>query len=317
VSSTSPLRIAFAGTPAFAVPALKRLIGSGFAPVAALTQPDRPAGRGRKMQSSPVKQAALEAGIRVHQPGSLKDPEVCQWLRDLRPDLLVVVAYGLILPREILQVPAHGCWNIHASLLPRWRGAAPIQRAIEAGDEETGVCIMQMDEGLDTGAVLLRRSAAILPDDTGGSLHDRLAELGATALLDCLQQLVAGKAALPVAQEKNGVTYAAKLTKTEAELNWNVDAGTLALRVRAFNPWPMTWCDISGERTRITAAMALPGQHNHLPGTLVGSGADGINVATANGVLRILRLQRPGGSEVSAAEYLHAVKLPHRLSLRE
>jgi len=317
VSSTSPLRIAFAGTPGFAVPALNRLISSGFAPLATLTQPDRPAGRGRKMQSSPVKQVALQAGIGVHQPASLKDPGVCQWLRDLRPDLLVVVAYGLILPPEILQVPVYGCWNIHASLLPRWRGAAPIQRALEANDEETGVCIMQMDAGLDTGAVLLRRSLAILPDDTGGSLHDRLAELGATALLDCLQKLVAGKAPLPVAQEENGVTYAAKLTKTEAEIDWNMDAATLALRVRAFNPWPMAWCGICSERTRITAALALPQQHERLPGTLVGSSADGIDVATANGVLRILRLQRPGGSEVSAAEYLHAVKLPAGLSLRK
>jgi len=253
VTQISPLRIVFAGTPGFAVPALERLIREGFKPVAVLTQPDRRAGRGRRLQSSPVKLAALEAGIAVHQPVSLKDADFCVWLRDLCPDLLVVVAYGQILPLDVLQVPAYGCWNIHASLLPRWRGAAPIQRAIEAGDEETGVCIMQMDAGLDTGAVLARCSTAILPDDTGGSLHDRLAGLGANALLNCVRSLQAGAVPIPVAQEKNGVTYAAKLEKAEAELEWTADAGTLARRVRAFNPWPMAWCDMAGERTRITA----------------------------------------------------------------
>jgi methionyl-tRNA formyltransferase len=230
---------------------------------------------------------------------------------------MIVVAYGLILPREILQIPTHGCWNIHASLLPRWRGAAPIQRAIEAGDEKSGVCIMQMDAGLDTGAVLLRRSVAIAPADTGGSLHDRLADLGATTLLDCLQQLLAGRLPPPLAQEQDGVTYAAKVDKTEAEIDWSKDAITLERRVRAFNPWPMSWCVISGERTRIQAALALREPCEHPPGTIVGASADGIDVATASGVLRILQLQRPGGRELSQAEYLHGVKLPASLSLHE
>jgi methionyl-tRNA formyltransferase len=317
VTSISPLRIVFAGTPAFAVPALERLIGKGFAPLAVVTQPDRQAGRGRKMQSSPVKLAALTAGIEVRQPASLKDADFCGWLRQLRPDLLVVVAYGQILPGEVLHVPAYGCWNIHASLLPRWRGAAPIQRAIEAGDAETGVCIMQMDAGLDTGAVLERCSTAIMPDDTGGSLHDRLAELGANALLGCVQRLQAGTLPAPVAQEKTGISYAAKLEKAEAELEWTTDAATLARRVRAFNPWPMAWCDIGGERTRITAAVALPGSRGQIPGSVVHSGASGIDIATANGVLRILRLQRPGGVELSATEYLSAVRLPTSLCPHE
>ncbi len=323
MTPTSPLRIVFAGTPDFAVPALGRMTSSGFSPIAILTQPDRPSGRGRKMQASPVKLLAMEAGISVHQPDSLKSPKVHQWLHDLHPDLLLVVAYGQILPQAVLDIPLYGCWNIHASLLPRWRGAAPIQRALEAGDEETGVCIMRMDAGLDTGAVLLRRAVAVSPDDTGGSLHDRLAELGATALLDCLQQLIAGQLPPPLAQEKQGVTYAAKLQKAEAQLDWSVDAGTLARRIRAFNPWPMAWCEISGERTRITNAEALPESHSLPPGapvgspvgSLVGASASGIDVATANGVLRILHLQRPGGNELSAAEYLRAVKLPARLSL--
>jgi methionyl-tRNA formyltransferase len=313
VTSISPLRTVFAGTPAFAVPALERLIGEGFAPVAAVTQPDRQAGRGRKMQSSPVKLAALAAGIAVRQPASLQDTDFCGWLRQLRPDLLVVVAFGQILPGEVLHIPAYGCWNIHASLLPRWRGAAPIQRAIEAGDAETGVCIMQMDAGLDTGAVLERCSTAILPDDTGGSLHDRLAELGAGALLDCVRRLQAGTLPAAVAQEKTGISYAAKLEKAEAELEWTADAATLARRVRAFNPWPMAWCDIGAERTRVTTAVAVPGSRKHVPGTVVYSGPTGIDIATANGMLRILRLQRPGGVELSAMEYLNAVKLPARL----
>jgi methionyl-tRNA formyltransferase len=317
VTSISASGIVFAGTPAFAVPALERLISKGFAPVAVVTQPDRQAGRGRKMQSSPVKLAALAAGIEVCQPASLKDADFCDWLRQLRPDLLLVVAYGQILPRDVLHVPAYGCWNIHASLLPRWRGAAPIQRAIEAGDTETGVCIMQMDAGLDTGAVLERRSTAILPDDTGGSLHDRLAELGANALLDCVQRLQAGTLPAPIAQEKTGISYAAKLQKAEAELKWTADAATLARRVRAFNPWPMAWCDIGGERTRVTAAVALPGSGEQVPGSVVYSGASGIDIATANGVLRILRLQRPGGVELSATEYLNAVKLPAGLCPQE
>jgi len=217
VSAPASLRIVFAGTPEFAVPALETLIRGGLAPLAVLTQPDRPAGRGRKLQSSPVKQVALEAGLSVQQPTSLKDDGFTRWLTALQPDLLIVVAYGLLLPPAVLRLPSFGCWNIHASLLPRWRGAAPIQRAIESGDDVTGVCIMQMEEGLDTGPVLACETATIAADETAGSLRDRLASLGADILLHCVQRLAKGEHITAVPQEKSGVTYAAKLTNAEAE----------------------------------------------------------------------------------------------------
>jgi len=309
VTTAKSLRIVFAGTSGFAVPALNQLVNRGWPPLAVLTQPDRPAGRGRKMQASPVKQAALAASIAVHQPGSLKDHEICRWLVSLQPDLLIVVAYGLILPREILAAPPFGCWNIHASLLPRWRGAAPIQRAIEAGDETSGVCIMQMDEGLDTGPILARQAVVIAADETGGSLHDHLAILGADTLLQCVHQLANGTAMTAVAQQNSGVTYAAKLQKAEAELDWQLGALTLERKVRAFNPWPVAWCDLAGERTRIWAAGSLPApSQHHLPGAIVAANAAGIDVATADGLLRLLQLQRPGGRQLSAAEFLNARK---------
>jgi methionyl-tRNA formyltransferase len=307
------LRTVFAGTPGFAIPAFELLVRSGFPPVAVLTQPDRPAGRGRKLQASPVKVASLAAGIPVHQPPSLKDPGFVTWLTGVRPDLLIVVAYGLILPGTILGIPKYGCWNIHASLLPRWRGAAPIQRAIEAGDEETGVCIMQMDTGLDTGPVLVRDVEKISADDTAGSLQDRLAKLGAESLLRSMQQLATGALPKTEAQASTGVTWAAKLEKSEAELDWGEGAMTLERKVRAFNPWPVAWCDIAGERTRIWLAKALPAQSGArsaqsgaLPGTVIAATAAGIDISTAAGTLRCLRLQRPGGRQLSSAEYLKA-----------
>ncbi len=305
-----PLRIVFAGTPGFAVPALNRLVSAGSAPLAVMTQPDRPAGRGRKIQPSPIKQAALAAGIPVYQPASLKDPEVTPWLAGLQPDLLIVVAYGLILPPEILEVPRFGCWNIHASLLPRWRGAAPIQRAIEAGDKLTGVCIMQMDEGLDSGPILACEATVITADETGKSLHDRLAQMGADNLLQCVQRRAAGEPVRAVAQKDSGISYAAKLEKTEAELDWTADAATLERKVRAFNPWPVAWCELSGERTRIWSARALTSSSQHPPGEIVAASPDGIDVATSDGLLRLLRLQRPGGREQSAGEFLNARHLP-------
>ncbi|MEJ8569542.1 methionyl-tRNA formyltransferase [Elongatibacter sediminis] len=309
-------RIVFAGTPDFAVPPLQRLIENGLKPLAVLTQPDRPAGRGRKLQASPVKHAALEAGIAVHQPASLRNEEFTDWLNQCRPDLMVVVAYGLILPAEVLAIPRHGCWNIHASLLPRWRGAAPIQRAIEAGDAVSGVCIMQMDEGLDTGGVLLRRETPIGPDDTGGSLHDRLAELGADALLQAVNQLAAGERPRAEPQPAEGVTYARKLDKAEARIDWREPAATLARRVRAFNPWPVAWCDIGGERTRIWDASARSDAAEAAePGAVLNAGPDGIAVATGDGILVLRRLQRPGGRPVSAAEYLNARTPPDRLAV--
>jgi methionyl-tRNA formyltransferase len=295
----------FAGTPGFAVPALKLLVNRGFPPVAVLTQPDRPAGRGRKMQASPVKQAALAAEIPVYQPASLKGNQAFSLLAGLQPDLLIVVAYGLMLPPAILALPRFGCWNIHASLLPRWRGAAPIQRAIEAGDETSGICIMQMDQGLDTGPILECRSTAMARDETGGSLHDRLAILGAETLLNCVSRLADGQPASAVPQPDTGATYAAKLQKSEAEIDWSQGAPVLERKVRAFNPWPVAWCNLAGERTRVWAALALTEpSRKHLPGTIVAVNAEGIDIAAADGLLRLLRLQRPGGRQLSAAEYI-------------
>ncbi len=313
MSNDPNLRLIFAGTPDFAVPALQRLLGHGFRPLAVLTQPDRPAGRGRHLQASPVKQAAEVANIPVHQPVSLAGPDAAEQISALQPDLLIVVAYGLILPPTILDVPAHGCWNIHASLLPRWRGAAPIQRAIEAGDSETGVCIMQMDEGLDTGPVLHRVTVPIGESETGGSLHDKLAEAGADALLGCIEALAGGAPPEPVRQAEQGLSYARKLLKAEAQINWQEPAQQLERKVRAFNPWPVAWCTINGERTRIWRAAHEKLDHDKEPGTVLMANKAGIDIATGEQILRLLELQRPGGKRISTAEYLNSRSLPGRL----
>lgn len=310
------LRIVFAGTPDFAVAPLQKLLEEGFAPVAALTQPDRPAGRGRQLQASPVKQAAGAAGIRVYQPNTLKDPDTQDLITSLKPDLIIVVAYGLILPQAVLDIPVHGCWNIHASLLPRWRGAAPIQRAIEAGDSETGVCIMQMDAGLDTGPVLHRRAIALNGRETGGSLHDKLGELGADSLLTCVRALNRHELPEAVPQAETGVSYARKLEKSEAQLDWSESAEILERRIRAFNPWPVAWCDISGERTRVWLAACEHRSHDQVPGTVLSAGPSGIDIAAGAKVLKLLELQRPGGRRITALEYLNARSLPERLATR-
>ncbi|HEX7111128.1 MAG TPA: methionyl-tRNA formyltransferase [Mizugakiibacter sp.] len=300
------MRLVFAGTPEFAVPCLAACRASGAEVVAVYTQPDRPAGRGRALTMSPVKQAALAAGIAVEQPESLKSAEAQQRLRDYAPDLLVVVAYGLILPRAVLAIPALGCWNVHASLLPRWRGAAPIQRAILAGDAETGVCLMRMEAGLDTGPVLLTRRTPIAPDDTGGRLHDRLATLGAEVLAEGLARVRQGEAPAATPQPQDGVTYAHKLDKAEARLDFAESAALLARKVRAFDPWPVAEAEIAGERLRIYAAQALPAPTDAAPGTLIAAGRDGLDVTTGDGVLRIVELQRAGGRRIRAADYLNA-----------
>ena len=261
--------------------------------VAVYTQPDRPAGRGRGLQPSPVKREALSRGIPVLQPESLKSQLSRDALQALRPDLMVVVAYGLLLPSPILAIPAQGCWNVHASLLPRWRGAAPIQRAIQAGDTETGVCLMPMERGLDTGPVLLSQSLPIGEGDTGGQLHDRLSELGAQVLSDGLGLLRAGIVPVARAQPAEGVTYAHKLDKAEARLDWTQPAQALARTVRAFNPWPMAEAQLAGERVRIHGAVLLAGR-------------EGIDVACGEGALRIRVLQREGGRAITAADYLNA-----------
>jgi methionyl-tRNA formyltransferase len=299
------LRIVFAGTPDFALPSLRTLAERNEV-VAVYTQPDRPAGRGRALRPSPVKLEALRRGIAVLQPETLRTELSRDVLRALRPDLLVVVAYGLILPQSILDIPTHGAWNVHASLLPRWRGAAPIQRAIEAGDAETGVCLMRMEKGLDTGPVLLSQRIAIGADETGGQLHDRLAALGAQVLGDGVGLLRAGLRPVAQPQAASGATHAGKIDKRQARLDWSRPAIELARQVRAFNPWPMADCVVDDERVRVHAASAVPLAGRVAPGTVVAAGRDGIDVACGEGALRLRILQRDGGNAISAADYLNA-----------
>ena len=298
------LRLLFAGTPDFAVPSLRAALEGGDV-LAVLTQPDRPAGRGRQPQASPVKQVALEHGVPVLQPETLRHADVKAQLAAFAPDLLIVVAYGLILPQAVLDIPRFGAWNVHASLLPRWRGAAPIQRAIEAGDAETGVCLMQMEKGLDTGPVLLQETTPIALEDTGGSLHDRLAELGASTLREGLRRLQASNAPLPSTPQNHALAhYAHKLDKAEARLDWQRPAVELARRVRAFTPWPVAEATLDGERLRIHRAVAITAQGE--PGAIIGASRDGIDVACGEGALRLLTVQRDGGKALAAADYLNA-----------
>ncbi|HTD29843.1 MAG TPA: methionyl-tRNA formyltransferase [Xanthomonadaceae bacterium] len=309
------MRIVFAGTPEFALPGLRAAARLGEI-VAAYTQPDRPAGRGRQVASSPVKQAALNNGWPVYQPTTLKTIEARRALAALEPDLLVVIAYGLILPPKILALPRFGCWNVHASLLPRWRGAAPIQRAIEAGDSHTGVCLMQMAQGLDTGPILLSQSVPIDADETGGSLHNRLAALGAEVLSDGLTLLRAGMRLVAQPQASDGVTYAQKLDKAEARLDWNQSAGILERKVRAFNPWPVAEAIVNGDRLRIHEAHARPTErraveHAPAPGSVLAFTRDGLDIACGDGALRLTIVQREGGRTMPISDYLNA-----RLSLR-
>ena len=300
-------KLVFAGTPDFAVPGLRACIDAGEV-VAVYTQPDRPAGRGRKLTPSPVKQAAVAARIPVEQPDSLKPAAVQQRLRDYAPDLMVVIAYGLILPRKVLAIPRLGCWNVHASLLPRWRGAAPIQRAILAGDAETGVCLMQMDAGLDTGPVLLSEATPIRADDTGGTLHDRLAEIGARVLADGLRRMAAGESLHATPQSETGATYASKLDKAEAKLDFSRPAIELERKMRAFDPWPVAEAEVAGERVRLWSALALPSPESRVPspGSIITATKYGIDIACGEGVLRVLKLQRAGGRVIDAADYLNA-----------
>jgi len=301
-----PLRVVFAGTPEFAVPCFNACRASGAEVVAAYTQPDRPAGRGRKLAASPVKEAALAAGVPVEQPESFKAQADRDRLAAYAPDLMVVVAYGLILPRKVLAIPALGCWNVHASLLPRWRGAAPIQRAILAGDAESGVDLMQMEAGLDTGPVLVERRTPIAADDTGGSLHDRLAALGADALVEGLRRMMAGEVLAARAQDDEGVAYAHKLDKAEARLDFTQPADALERKVRAFDPWPVAEAEVAGERLRVWAARAIDGVPGSTPGEVLGASRDGIDIACAQGALRLLAVQRAGGRRIGAADYLNA-----------
>jgi methionyl-tRNA formyltransferase len=298
--------VVFAGTPDFAVPCLEACRTAGAEVVAVYTQPDRPAGRGRKLAASPVKAAALAAGVPVEQPESFKAQADRDRLAAYAPDLMVVVAYGLILPRKVLAIPRLGCWNVHASLLPRWRGAAPIQRAILAGDDESGVDLMQMEAGLDTGPVLVERRTPIALDETGGTLHDRLSALGADALAEGLRRTLAGDILAPRTQAETGIEYAHKLDKAEARLDFQLPAIALERKVRAFNPWPVAEADVAGERLRIWMARALDVTTSAEPGQIVAATRDGIDIACASGVLRLTSVQRPGGRPIGASDYLNA-----------
>ncbi|MDR3014450.1 MAG: methionyl-tRNA formyltransferase [Delftia acidovorans] len=318
------MRVIFAGTPEFARVALERLLAAGFTVPLVLTQPDRPAGRGMKLQASPVKQCALEHGIAVAQPRSLrldgKYPEEAAAARAAieaaRADVMVVAAYGLILPQWVLDAPPRGCLNIHASLLPRWRGAAPIHRAIEAGDAETGVTIMQMDAGLDTGDMCLVERLPITVDDTTASLHDKLADLGGRLIVEALEMSACG--GLPrTPQPAEGVNYAHKIEKAESQIDWRQDAEAIARRLRAFNPFPGGATQYGAEAIKVWAAHAEPAvaAATAAPGTVLSAGADGVRVACGNGVLCMTLLQRSGGKRLAAGDFLRGFDLPERAVL--
>ncbi|WP_417582212.1 methionyl-tRNA formyltransferase [Nitrincola sp.] len=290
----SPLRIVFAGTPEFAASSLAALLEHSYQVIAVYTQPDRPAGRGRKLLQSPVKQLALQHNLPVYQPLNFKTEQAIAELEALQPDLMIVAAYGLLLPQSVLSLPKLGCINVHASLLPRWRGAAPIHRALLAGDHQTGITIMQMDAGLDTGAMLYKRSTDILPDDTAGSLHDRLATLGATTLIDSLAALTQGQ--LDAEKQDDGqACYAAKLVKEEGRIDWSLPAPQLAVQVRGLNPWPVAFCLLGDETLRIWQAEAnISAKTTAEPGTLTAIQRDGLEVATGQGSLKLTHIQLPG-----------------------
>ncbi len=295
------MKIAFAGTPDFAAVALRALIDAGHEVVLVLTQPDRRSGRGMKLTPSPVKQVALARGIAVDQPEKLRTPEQQAALREAAPEVLVVAAYGLILPQAVLDIPRYGCLNIHASLLPRWRGAAPIHRAIEAGDEHSGITIMQMDAGLDTGAMLLRRSVDIPADATTGSLHDTLAALGGEMIVEALAKLPAGEL-VATPQPADGVTYAHKIDKCEAQLDWRHGASALARAVRAFDPFPGAVARIGDDTIKLWQAAVVAGEG--APGEVLAADADGLVIACGAGALRVTVAQKPGSRRQPIGELL-------------
>ncbi|NMZ60014.1 methionyl-tRNA formyltransferase [Pseudomonas nitroreducens] len=297
------LRIVFAGTPEFAAEHLKALLDTPHEIVAVYTQPDRPAGRGQKLMPSPVKQLAVDHCLPVLQPPTLRDPAAQAELAALKPDLMVVVAYGLILPQAVLDIPRLGCINSHASLLPRWRGAAPIQRAVEAGDAESGVTVMQMEAGLDTGPMLLKVGTPISAEDTGGSLHDRLAELGPKAVVEAIAGLAAGTLRGEV-QDGGLATYAHKLNKEEARIDWSRPADELERRIRAFTPWPVCHTTLGDAALKVLGAKPAPGKGE--PGKILDASRDGLLVACGEGALLLTRLQLPGGKPLAFADLFNS-----------
>lgn len=299
------LRIIFAGTPDFAARHLDALLSSGHKVVGVFTQPDRPAGRGKKLMPSPVKVLGEEHGLPIFQPASLRPQENQQLVADLNADVMVVVAYGLILPKAVLDMPRLGCVNVHGSLLPRWRGAAPIQRSLWAGDAETGVTIMKMDVGLDTGDMLYKLACPITNEDTSATLYDKLADLGPQGLIETLQQL-ADNTATPEVQDEALVTYAEKLSKEEAQLDWSLSAAQLERCIRAFNPWPMSWMMIDDQPVKVWKASVIDGDTSEEPGTIIEVSKQGIQVATAKGILNLESLQPAGKKAMSAQDLLNS-----------
>lgn len=302
------MRLIFAGTPEFAVPTLECLLQSSHEVIAVYTQPDRPAGRGRKLTPSPIKLLAQKYQTPVRQPETLRSESAIKELADLKPDIMIVVAYGLILPQSILSIPTHGCLNVHASLLPRWRGAAPIQRAILAGDQRTGITIMQMDAGLDTGDMLKQSSLPITAGMTAQQLHDTLATLGSVDLLEVVEQIAAGKPPRRVKQETDSATYAEKLSKKEAEIDWRETDKSILRKIKAFNPWPVAQTVLRGRALRIWDAELVEQEHRTEPGTLLSISDGKMIIACGQGALALTEIQAEGKKRMPSQAYLNARK---------
>lgn len=304
------MNIIFAGTPLFAQIQLQALIEAGFKILAVYTQPDRPVGRGLKLQPSPVKETALAANLPIEQPIHLKSEETQARMKAYQADLMIVSAYGLILPKAILEIPKLGCWNVHASLLPRWRGAAPIQHAILAGETQTGITLMQMDEGLDTGAILVKKPLKILNNDTSASLYEKLAHLGAKLLLTVLAQQASGLPLHPIAQDNTKASFAPKITKAQAKLDWHQKANVLFNSIRAFNPWPVAYTSIEGMIIKIWEAELIPSpilkSPLPRPGTIIHQSSLGLDVLTGQGVLRLTQIQLPNKRKMSVQEVINS-----------